>query len=98
MKRTAVFRRIARAELMDAAAHYEGQKPGLGFELLDEIDRCVLLARQHPEAFPVVRNDIRRVVARRFPYIVYFKFDLKRIVVLAVLHTSRNPAEWQSRV
>jgi len=62
-----------------------------------EIDRCVTLAAEHPLQFPVVREDIRRVVARRFPYSVYFRAEDRRIVVLAVFHGSRNPGTWQPR-
>jgi hypothetical protein len=34
---------------------------------------------------------------KRFPYAVFFAVEDEIIVVLAVLHTSRNPAEWQRR-
>ncbi|HRD90162.1 MAG TPA: hypothetical protein PK752_18175 [Accumulibacter sp.] len=62
-----------------------------------EIDGCVSLAAEHPLQFAVVREDIRRVVARRFPYSVYFRAEDCRIVVLAAFHGSRNPGTWQAR-
>ncbi|MEF8730160.1 MAG: hypothetical protein V5B34_18460 [Accumulibacter sp.] len=62
-----------------------------------EIDRCVSLASEHPLQFAVVRQDIRRVVARRFPYSVYFRAEDRRIVVPAAFHGSRNPGGWQAR-
>ncbi len=51
-----------------------------------------------PLQFTVVREDIRRVVANRFPYSVYFRAEKHRIVVLAVFHGNRDPAIWQARV
>ena len=63
-----------------------------------EIDRGVSLASEHPLQFTVVRTDIRRVVANRFPYSVYFRAEKPRIVVLAVFHGNRDPAIWQVRV
>jgi plasmid stabilization system protein ParE len=45
----------------------------------------------------VVRADIRRVVARRFPYAVYYRRREDRIVVLAVFHGRRHPRIWQAR-
>ena len=51
-----------------------------------------------PLQFTVVREDIRRVVANRFPYSVYFPAEKHRIVVLAVFHGNRDPAIWQARV
>ena len=64
---------------------------------MSEIDRCISLAFQNPAQFAVVREDIRRVVANRFPYNVYFRMEAHRIVVLAVFHGSKNPVIWQGR-
>jgi plasmid stabilization system protein ParE len=64
---------------------------------MSEIDRCISLASKNPLQFAVVREDIRRVVANRFPFSIYFRAEEHRIVVLAVFHGSRDPAIWQSR-
>ena len=92
------FRRAARAEFIEAAAWYELQRPALGAEFITEIDRCVALAAQHPLRFTVVHNEIRRVVAARFPYSVYYRAEARRIVVLAVFHASRDPITWHQRI
>ena len=91
------FHRAASAEFIEAGAWYETKRVGLAIEFMAEIDRCVSLASEHPLQFAVVREDIRRVVANRFPYSVYFREEKNRIVVLAVFHGSRVPAIWQSR-
>jgi plasmid stabilization system protein ParE len=44
-----------------------------------------------------LRLGIRRALLRRFPYAVYFAVDGDVVVVIAVLHASRDPAEWQRR-
>jgi len=46
---------------------------------------------KQPLQFAIVRADIRRVVANRFPYNVYFRAEDHRIVVLAVFHDSKDP-------
>ena len=91
------FHRAASAEFIEASAWYESKRVGLALEFMAEIDRCVSLASEHPFQCAVVRADIRRVVANRFPYIVYFRAEEHRIVVLAVFHGSRDPAIWQAR-
>ena len=91
------FHRVASAEVIEASVWYESKRIGLALEFMAEIDRCVSLAAEHPLQFAVVREDIRRVVANRFPYSVYFRAEAHRIVVLAVFHGSRNPAIWQAR-
>ncbi|MBU1425390.1 MAG: type II toxin-antitoxin system RelE/ParE family toxin [Gammaproteobacteria bacterium] len=75
----------------------ESKRVGLALEFMAEIDRCVSLASEHPLQYAVVREDVRRVVANRFPYSVYFRAELHRLVVLAVFHGSRDPAIWQAR-
>ena len=91
------FHRAASAEFIEASAWYESKRLGLALEFMAEIDRCVSLASEHPLQFAVVREDIRRVVAHRFPYSIYFRTEKDRIVVLAVFHGSRDPAIWLAR-
>ena len=45
---------------------------------MSEIDRCVSMASENPFQFAIVREDIRRVVANRFPYSVYFRAEQHR--------------------
>ena len=91
------FLRAASVELVEASAWYESKQQGLVFEFMAEIERCISQAAANPLQFAVVRSDFRRVVARRFPYCVYFRAEPQRVVVLAVFHSSRNPSIWQDR-
>jgi len=91
------FHRAASAEFIEASAWYEAKRMGLALEFMAEIDRCVSLASKQPLQFAVAREDVRRIVANRFPYSVYFRAEKHRIVVLAVFHGSRDPAIWQAR-
>ncbi|MDT4332796.1 type II toxin-antitoxin system RelE/ParE family toxin [Methylomonas sp. MED-D] len=91
------FHRAASAEFIEASAWYEAKRIGLALEFMAEIERCVSLASKQPLQFAIVRADIRRVVANRFPYNVYFRAEDHRIVVLAVFHCSRDPAIWHAR-
>jgi toxin ParE1/3/4 len=97
MSLSVTFRRAARAEFIEAAAWYETQRPGLGVEFIAEIERCVDAAAERPTTYPAIDEDVRRVVANRFPFSVYFRAEERRIVVLAVFHGRRDPAIWQHR-
>lgn len=92
-----VFRRAARAEFDAAALWYEERLPGLGTQFVSEVDLAVELAAKQPERFPVKHKEIRCVQVRRFPYSVFFRPEVSRIVVLAVFHARRNPTIWQTR-
>ena len=79
-------------EFNEASTWYDSKRRGLALEFIAEIERCVSLASKHPLQFVVVREDIRRVAANRFPDSVYFRAEQQRIVVLAVFHGRRDPA------
>jgi plasmid stabilization system protein ParE len=97
MSLSVTFRRAARAEFIEAAAWYESQRPDLGVDFIVEIERCLDAACERPMTYPSIYKDVRRVVANRFPFSVYFRAEERRIVVLAVFHGRRDPAIWQHR-
>jgi toxin ParE1/3/4 len=88
-----------RADLDVEAAFvwYESERTGLGLEFLAELRAAYGRVVQGPFGYQVLQAGIRRALLRRFPYAVYFSIDGEIVVVLAVLHASRDPAEWQRR-
>lgn len=95
--RPVAFRKQARRELDEAGDWYEKERAGLGMEFLSEIHLLTQRIANTPEQFPVLYRDVRKAVARRFPYCIYFRERNQHIVVLAVFHSARNPAVWQQR-
>ena len=91
------FRHSARAEFIEVAAWYESERQNLGVEFIAETERCVATAAERPMTHTAVYKDVRRVVAKRFPFSVYFRAEAQRIVVLAVFHGSRDPSIWRHR-
>jgi toxin ParE1/3/4 len=87
-------------ELEEAAAWYEARRPGLGFEFAAEIERVVASVAERPLAFPRWKGEdpVRRALASRFPYAVFFDIEPQRIVVMAIAHSSRRPGYWGARV
>jgi plasmid stabilization system protein ParE len=92
-----VFRVAAQHEVEEAALWYDQQRAGLGEEFLREIDEAVHQAAAHPERYPLVLADVRKAVARRFPYSVFFRVRHDSLAILAVFHGRRDPAVWQDR-
>jgi plasmid stabilization system protein ParE len=77
---------------------YEREEPGLGVEFANEVRATYERILDHPLGYQDLRSGIRRALARRFPYAVYFFVEEDVIVILAVLHTARDPEEWQRRM
>lgn len=76
---------------------YENEQEGLGREFLAELGETYDRVSHSPLAYQDLRGGILRALVRRFPYAVYFAIEDDLVVVLAVLHVSRDPAEWQRR-
>jgi plasmid stabilization system protein ParE len=91
------FRAAARADVEAAVLGYEDRQAGLAQRFLAEVDRCLALAAEHPLRFAIKHHEIRCAPVRRFPYLIYFVAEQKRIVVLAVFHVRRDPIVWQER-
>jgi len=86
-----------RDEIDQAHDWYEQRQPGLGREFLDEIERVLAELTANPGRYGFASANTREGPLRRFPYAVYYRELTDRIRVLAVYHTSRNPARWQRR-
>jgi len=97
MKATVRLREEAGLDLAAAASWYEQQREGLGHEFLDEAFSAFQLVAELPLTYPIVHRDTRRALMTRFPFGIYFRPELSRIVVVAVIHGSRHPRRWQSR-
>ena len=65
----------AEAEAEQAAAWYEAQQPGLGIELLLELDAAIERAAETPLGYAPLFREARRVLLRRFPFAVYFLYE-----------------------
>jgi len=86
------------ADVEAAFDWYESEEPELGFEFLEELRAAYHRIVDHPFGYQDLRSGIRRVLTRRFPYAVYFSVEGEIIVIVAVLSTARDPAEWQRRI
>lgn len=91
------LRRAAQAEFDDSAVWYESQRTGLGWDFVGEVQSVFDAIVDQPDRYPIVASDVREAMVRRFPFCVYYRVKPKRVVILAVFHTSRDPAIWQSR-
>jgi toxin ParE1/3/4 len=92
------FRPEARAELIDAWAWYEEQRPGLGEELEACVEAAIGAAARSPARHQRVYAEVRRVLVKRFPFGVYYIVEDGVLLVLAVAHVRRKPHYWADRV
>jgi toxin ParE1/3/4 len=93
-----VFRAEAEEEFDEAFDWYDSQRVGLGAAFAEEVEKVITRVAANPLMHSVMLADIRKAVLRRFPYCVFYRPHPDRIEVIAVFHSSRDPALWQSRI
>ena len=89
-----VYRRKVGRDLSAGFGYYEEVAEGLGEKFLTEVDSAFDAIERYPEMFAQVHGEVRRAVLSRFPYAVFYRLESKRVVVLTVLHTARDPKAW----
>ena len=92
-----VVRAAAAADVEDAYRWYESQRSGLGEDFLQEVRTALSALQEHPKRFPVVRRDTRRALLKRFPYGLFYRLYPDQIVLVACMHSRRDPRRWKVR-
>ena len=92
----------AALEFEAAAVWYEERARGLGGRFLDELQEAFALIEQMPLAgspwlLPGIPSGTRHVPLHTFPQSVVYVTD-PRLVVVAVVHGSRQPEYWIDRL
>ncbi len=49
-------------------------------------------------AWPVIDDEIRRSLARRLPYGIFYSEEKEEIFILAVMNLHRKPGYWKHRI
>lgn len=88
----------AEAEFVDAIVYYNMQSEGLGFEFAAEVKRTLERIIQYPEAWFNLSKRTRRCRTNRFPYGVIYQVREETLLIIGVMHLSRNPQTWKSRL
>ena len=88
----------AKRDLVKAFDYLQHERPGLGFDFLDDVQQAVEQIKQFPRAAPEIDPGIRRQLCRRFRYGVLYRPLDGTIEILAVGHLKRHPNFWKRRL
>ena len=92
------FGEEAREEFLAAIAWYEDARPGLGAEFEAEVEDAISTVEENPCFYGELASGVRRCLVSRFPYALLYCVESERVIILAVMHTSRRPGYWRSRL
>jgi len=82
----------ANQDLVDGFWFYEKQSEGIGSYFLDtlfsDIDSLIVNAGIHLKYF----DKYHRLLSKRFPFAVYYRIEVKTVLIYAVLDCRKSPA------
>ena len=93
-----LFHELARKELIDARDYYDDLVFGLGKTFVLELEKCLDVIKINPLAYPITKENIRKAVIIKFPYLILYLVEEKSIYILAIMHQKRKPKYWVNRI
>jgi toxin ParE1/3/4 len=93
-----VFHPEALTEYAEAVQYYAKQRPEVAQAFIDAIEDAVYRIREFPGRYAEIDEDVRRCMTRKFPYGILYVIEKDYILILAIMHCSREPGYWKNRV
>lgn len=100
MKFKIIIQNAAKVDLRKAAFYYNEARKGLGKEFLENVNKNIQRIKLNPFIAQIRYFEVHTAVVEVFPYMIhyYLDSDKKAIVIIAVLHTSRDSEIWETRI
>ena len=69
---------------------YEERRARLGIELMSAVRTAVRALQENPTRYPEYYQGFRRVLLRRFPHKIFYRFERERIIIFRILHAKQD--------
>lgn len=89
--------REARGDIAEAVSGFREISPELSARFGVELDRIYSSIAEYPQMYPVVYRNFRRALLRKFPYSVFYTVERSLILIVGVVHQSRDESTWKRR-
>ena len=88
------FHPLAEKEYLESVSWYEENRTGLGLQYIQTLEKTLNTIETNPYLYQVKKQVYREAMLKIFPYIIVYKIypKQKRVNVLSIFHTSRNPS------
>ncbi len=91
-----VFHPEALAEYAEAVQYY-AQRVEVARAFIDAVEDAIYRIKESPAQWGTIEEDVRRCLTHKFPYAILYTIEQDYILILAVMHCSREPGYWKSR-
>jgi plasmid stabilization system protein ParE len=87
----------AAGDIDEAMTWLSDISPNLPMRFEAELEHVYASILDYPQLYPVVYKTFRRALLRRFPYSVFYVVDASVVLIVAVIHQSRDEETWKRR-
>lgn len=93
-----VFHPDALHEYAEAVQFYTECRVELAQAFINAVEDAIFRIVESPTRWRVIDEDIRRCLTRKFPYGILYTIEPDLILIVAVMHCSREPEYWKNRI
>ncbi|WP_437716736.1 type II toxin-antitoxin system RelE/ParE family toxin [Sorangium sp. So ce448] len=87
----------ALAEAEEAVVWYAERDSRVAGAFVAELEAALERIAEAPGRWPAHQHGTQRVRLARFPYLVVYRDEPERVLVVAVAHAKRRPGYWRKR-
>lgn len=92
------FHPAALEEYREAALWYAERDQNVAARFIASVEDAIARIVESPQRWRVIDEDIRRCLTHVFPYAILYTIENDFILIVSVMHASREPGYWTSRV
>ena len=85
-------------ELKETAQYYAAREVGLDLRFVDSVEESIGGIIEAPTRWRIIDEDVRRCLTHVFPHGVLYTIEQDYVLILAVMHCSREPGYWKYRL
>ena len=91
------FHAEALEEYRQAVAWYNQRESHLGLQFVNAVEDTIQRVLEAPRRWRIIEEDIRRCLTHVFPYAILYTIEPEFLLIVAVMHCSREPNYWKHR-
>jgi plasmid stabilization system protein ParE len=78
-------------DIIEAFSYYQKISPDLGTKFYEDIIARLQCLETIPTSFRFYKESFRRIILKKFPYLVIYKIAESKVIIYAVVYAGRDP-------
>ena len=92
------FHPEALEEYREAVLWYSGRELKIARQFVASVENAIERIVVAPHRWRIIDEDVRRCLTRIFPFAILYTIESDYLLIVAVMHCSREPDYWKSRI